>query len=369
MPDPEEIAESVAQASSWNARVALIRQIPEQCGTSTQAAVYARVAERAYAHLLQSEFGVVHWREDYELATVKKSYDLAHAATHGFQDVSRDELAEVIGQAPMTLRVFRLLLGLLVPEFAEACALVAERFQLAGVGKGAVENAEQNGRLSAEAARTCATVVDLAMTRTLFTAVPLAGALRLKIDKPDTAQGWQSVRQYAAKGVPLAVLLHQRAYGGAFRQLLDATSTARGDLLEVPVEELFQRERIPYLRTGAQNQGQIADRFGVTVKPAPDFVVFDSRSGALRAILECKMANDGGTARDKAARYHGLRGEAQRLGGVPLFAVLAGRGWRRAADALGPVIRDTDGRTFGLANLAEMLETEPFPALQGLVKA
>jgi hypothetical protein len=35
-----------------------------------------------------------------------------------------------------------------------------------------------------------------------------------------------------------------------------------------------------------------------------------------------------------------------------LFAVLGGIGWRRTADALGPVIRDTDGRTFTLATLA-----------------
>jgi len=41
-------------------------------------------------------------------------------------------------------------------------------------------------------------------------------------------------------------------------------------------------------------------------------------------MIECKIANDGGTARDKAARYRSLRQEAARLGGVPLFAVLDG---------------------------------------------
>jgi hypothetical protein len=61
--------------------------------------------------------------------------------------------------------------------------------------------------------------------------------------------------------------------------------------------------------------------------------------------------------------------EAQRLGGVPLFAVLAGTGWRRTQDALGPAVRDTDGRVFTVATLAEMLETEPFPSLGGLVEA
>ena len=102
------------------------------------------------------------------------------------------------------------------------------------------------------------------------------------------------------------------------------------------------------------------------VRPAPDFVIFDPRSNTLRAILECKVANDGGTARDKAARFGRLREESQRLGGVPVIAVLGGIGWRRAADALGPVIASTDGRTFTVANLDGLLEVDPFPGLRDL---
>ena len=98
------------------------------------------------------------------------------------------------------------------------------------------------------------------------------------------------------------------------------------------------------------------------MRPAPDFVVFDE-TGSLRALLECKAANDGGTARDKAARFAALRAEATRLGGVPLFAVLAGLGWTRTQDALGPVIRDTDGRTFTIPTLAEMMKVQPFLTL------
>jgi len=47
-----------------------------------------------------------------------------------------------------------------------------------------------------------------------------------------------------------------------------------------------------------------------------------------------------------------------------LFAVLNGLGWRRTADALGPVVRDCDGRVFTVATLEEMLEVEPFPGLR-----
>ena len=57
--------------------------------------------------------------------------------------------------------------------------------------------------------------------------------------------------------------------------------------------------------------------------------------------------------------------EASRLGGIPVFAMLGGVGWRRANDALGPVVRDTDGRVFTLATLPEMLTVEPMPGLCG----
>jgi hypothetical protein len=128
------------------------------------------------------------------------------------------------------------------------------------------------------------------------------------------------------------------------------------------VENLFQQHRIPFIRTGSNNQAEIATRFEVRVIPAPDFVVFDA-SGSLKAMLECKGTNNGGTARDKALRFERLRDESIRLGGIPLIAVLGGMGWARVNDALGPVVRDTEGRVFALSTLPSMLEVAPFPSL------
>ena len=370
MPTPRELAEAVGAAPSWNARVALVRRVPEEFGAAQHAAVYAAIAERVYVPTLKPDFAYVHWREDYEFGPLNAAYERAREATANFTRVGRDDLARVLSDGPETLRVFRLLLGFTVPEFAETCTLVAAKFGLPSVKRSAIGAIEEGRRGVRDVAQTCATAIDLVMTRApdLFPPTPEGSTLRLKIEKPDTAQGWETVRRYATEGVPLSVFLHQRAYGGAFRQLLDATSSERGDLVEDAVEKLFIDERIPYMRTGAHNQAAIEERFGLTVRPAPDFVIFDNRSDTLRAILECKGANDGGTARDKAARFRALRAEAQRLGGIPLFAVLAGIGWRRTMDALGPVVRDTDGRTLTLATLAEMVTAEPLPGLRGLVQ-
>jgi hypothetical protein len=366
VPDASEIAEAVAAAQTWDAKVTIVRRVPESFGTGQHAEVYAAIASRVYAPSIEPDFAYVHWRDDYELTPLEAAYELARAGTSGFTAVRRDDLARIINEHPQTLRVFRLLLGLITAEFSEACSMIADKLDLAPVGKSAIKAMEAGRRGTHRKAATCAAVVDLGMTGGLFPPAPAGTTLRRKTDKPDTAAGWTSVRAYATFGVPLPVLLHQRAYGGAFRQLLDATSSRRGDVLEVAVQELLKDARIPFIRTGAHNQDAIAKQFGLTVRPAPDFVILDPRITALKAILECKVANDGGTARDKAARFRSLRTEAQRLGGVPVIAVLGGIGWRRSADALGPVVRDTDGRTFTVATLGSLLELDPFPSLCGL---
>jgi hypothetical protein len=222
---------------------------------------------------------------------------------------------------------------------------------------------ERNGSATKPAqALVAARTVMMVMDGTLFGESP--PGLISKQKKPDTEDGWASARAFAQGGVPYSLFLHQRHYGGAFRQILDATSTLRGDLIEDAVEALFVEHRVPFIRTGSHNQAEIAARFEVRVTPAPDFVVFDE-GGALRAMLECKGTNNGGTARDKALRFARLRAESVRLGGIPLLAVLGGIGWARINDALGPVIRDTEGRVFTLATLSSMLEVAPFPNLVG----
>jgi hypothetical protein len=357
----EEVVSRVARAESWSERVAAIRSVPEHFGLAQQPTIYSLIARRVFVPNLAPDFAYVHWREDYELESTLEAYDEAARRTQLFTKVDVSGLASTILEAPETLRVFRLLLGFTAQEFAAATLLAGEGDAPVAVSVAKVKAIEAGRRPTVIEADRCASVVGSAMSGTLFRRAQ-GEELRLKTEKPDTARGWSSVHDFAVRGVPLGVFLHQRQYGGAFRQLLDATSTKRGDVLEDEVERLFQEQDVLHIRTGSHDQARIQKRFGLTVKPAPDFVVFDEH-GSLRAILECKSANDSGTARDKAGRFEVLRKECARLGGIPLFAILAGLGWTRTADALGPVVRDTDGRVFTLPTLVDMLNCEPFPRL------
>lgn len=364
MPSSQETVNQIVTAATWDERVARLRQIPQRHGTDEHTAIYAEVAKQLYVPHLGPDYAYVHSAEFYELPHFHAAYEKAAAATSGFTDVSVTNLTASIQAEPIVLLPLRVITGLTRNEFAASTALVAEPLKLSPLSAGKVDSMERTGtQTSADQARVAAETIDQIMRGVLFGAPP--GSLKSKQNKPDTLHGWTTVQAYAADRVPYDVFLHQRHYGGAFRQLLDATSELRGNLIEDAVEALFTAHGIPFIRTGAHNQAQIAELFEVTVQPAPDFVVYRPPQ-TLRAMLECKGANDGGTARDKALRFERLHAEAVRLGGIPLVAVLGGLGWTRVNDTLGPVIRDCDGRVFSVANLSELLTVTPFPQLVGL---
>lgn len=365
MPTVEETVAAIVDAPSWDQRVARLRLVPQHHGTGEHPAIHAAVARKIYVPHLAPDFAYIHEAPFYEREYFEDVYRAAAGDTDNFQHVTSDDLAAVLESDPRTLLVFRTIMGLTKEEFAHSTTLAAGALDLPGLSSGKVDAMERKGTAtSPDQARAAAETLTQVMQGTLFGDPP--GALRSKQDKPDTAAGWPTVQGLAEGGVPYALFLHQRHYGGAYRQVLDATSSLRGDLIEDAVETLFRERGVPYIRTGSHNQGDIEARFEVRVTPAPDFVVFDE-TDTLRAMLECKGTNNGGTARDKALRFERLRDEAVRLGGIPLLAVLGGIGWARVNDTLGPVVRDTDGRVFTLATLPEMLTVAPFPSLVGLV--
>lgn len=365
MPSVEETVAGIVTAASWDQRVARIRLVEQHHGTGQHAEIFAAVAREAYVPDLAPDFAYIHDAPFYDRPYFTEVYRSAFDATDGFRNVGESDLADVLIADPRVLLVFRTMLGLTHQEFSHSTTLVAEPLGLAAVSVSKVKSMEIKGSaVTAVQAKILATTLTQAIDGSLF-GDPGVPGLRVKQEKLDTERGWASVQDVAHNGVNYADFLHQRHYGGSFRQVLDATSTKRGDLLEDAVEQLFIDHKIPYIRTGSTNQGEIEERFEIRVAPAPDFVVFDN-SGSLRGMLECKLVNDGGTARDKALRFERLRQESIRLGGVPLLAVLAGLGWTRVNDTLGPVVRDTEGRVFTLATLPQMLSVAPFPTLVGL---
>lgn len=369
----EATIQTILGAGTWTQRIQQIRLVPQRHGTEDHGTIYAAVARELYMPHLAPDFAYIHESPFYETGHFFAAYDVAARLTEDFTCVTEAEIQAVLLECPRTLLIFRTLLGLTKDEFAHSTLLAGGPEDLAELTAPQIDTLERSAinyqrpntaaalaKATAQA-QVAAKTITMVMNGELFGDAPVG--LKSKQRKPDTENGWASVRNFAANGVPLRVFLHQRHYGGAFRQVLDATSTQRGDLIEDAVEALFTAHGISFVRTGSHNQADIARRFEVHVTPAPDFVVFDPADGSLKVMLECKGTNNGGTARDKALRFRSLKTESVRLGGVPLVAVLGGIGWARINDALGPVVRDTDGRVFTLSTLASMLEVAPFPSL------
>ena len=133
----------------------------------------------------------------------------------------------------------------------------------------------------------------------------------------------------------------------------DAYSEVKGDaILELPLEALLRERRVPFWRSprGATGARATAHRYGID--PGPDFLIPDENP---TVIVESKVAEDGGTVRDKAARIQRLAGVAAQRG-LLLCAVVDGKGWSERLSALADVVIATNGRTFSLATIEHLLE-------------
>jgi hypothetical protein len=279
MPD---LVSAIVAAPSWNARVNLVRQIPEEYGRAQLRDVYSRLARELYAPDPALELAYVVWRQDYELASVAESYEQAYSETQGFTEVAVDDLFRCLMARPASLRTFRLLLALTPEEFSHATKPVAADLGVATVGEGRIKSMESGRAGTERAATVLAETIARGVTGTLFP--PPYPPARTRQNRPDLSQGWDTVRRYAENGVPLEVFLHQRHYGGAFIQLLNSTGKERGDALEEAVRDVLDDAGIPYVQTGSGHQADIRERFNITVQPAPDFVFYDA-SGSLRGML------------------------------------------------------------------------------------
>src|SRR5205823_949284 len=142
------------------------------------------------------------------------------------------------------------------------------------------------------------------------------------LDKADTKGGLPSVQSLAQLGVPYPMLLYERFLGGPFAGHRNSISELVGAKLEVRVEESLTSAGISYRKTRRAEKVTGFDQ-------APDFIVPDEF--APKVVIEAKVAENDGTARDKVTRIQHLdelRRQGQPAGNVKfeLIACIGGRG-------------------------------------------
>ena len=292
-----------------------------------------------------------------EYPVFEQGYEALKRATEGFQNLSSDTVFETVCRTPIALIVVRAMLGLTSPEWAY---LTTQRTKTE-VRQGAVRSLDRRIRVSPLLPlRRNGDLTELRLRALVATACDLlrdgappdvAGMLH-RLDKADTKQGLESLRPMAALGVPYAMVLYERFLGRPFAGHRDSVSELVGDVLENAIEAMLSDAAISYRKTKRAERVAGFDQ-------APDFIVPDEFNP--HVVIEAKITEDDGTARDKVTRVQHL-GALSTLGRAPseppkfeVVACIAGRGFKVRREDMKKLLLATRGKVFTLQNLPQLV--------------
>ena len=303
-------------------------------------------------------------REDFE-----RGYEAFRQETRDGADLSGDGVLRAIAKEPRAWTVLRSIVGL---SPGEAVWVALKEAEKQGIFLEPVKQADARD-LDAAARRGERLVFGEGEARRAYerkrdqmvrTIVPfLADVLRTpcpsvpenkvhRFDKIDTKEGQASVQRLLEAGtVPYSELLYERMLGRPYATHRDSVSDIVGKLIESAVQELLTEHQI---------DGR-ATRYREAVpgfKQAPDFLV-PSDPDLTEVIIEAKLTEDDGTARDKAARLQSLRGyederpDAERR--RQIITVIDGRGFSHRPRDLQRILEASDGHVYTLEQLPELV--------------
>lgn len=181
-----------------------------------------------------------------------------------------------------------------------------------------------------------------------------------RFDKADSTSGLSSVHQLAGLGVPYAMLLYERFLGRPFAGHRDSVSELIGDGLENAIEDQLSKAGITFRKTKRAERLTGFDQ-------APDFIIPDEFNP--KVIIEAKLTEDDGTARDKATRVIRLcQMSEQRIreGKEPyeVIACLAGRGFGVRREDMRQMIYHTKGKIFTPRTLHRLIDCSSLQAFR-----
>jgi hypothetical protein len=173
-----------------------------------------------------------------------------------------------------------------------------------------------------------------------------------RLDKADTRGGPGGLRGMSERGMPYAMVLYERFLGRPFAGHRDSVSELIGDSLESAIEDVLHKAGVSFRKT---KRAERIDGFD----QAPDFIVPSEFNP--RIVIEAKLTEDDGTARDKVARIQRL--DALRRDGQPdrepryeLVACIGGRGFGVRREDMRRLLFATDGKVFTLKTLRHLVD-------------
>ena len=295
-----------------------------------------------------------------QYSTLLQGYETLKSATDSFRDLDVETVVSVVYEAPIVLVILRCMLGFTPSEWAE----VADRNQEARVSQSQASTLDRDIRLSpstdlrrankSQKLRIYSMVKSACDLLVLGASSSGSGTIH-RLDKVDTVDGLQSIRSVAARGVSYPELLYERLLGRPFASHRDSVSELIGEVVENAIEAVLQEAGISFWKLGWRESLTGFDQ-------VPDFVVPGKHDP--KVVIEAKLAEDDGTARDKVTRIQHLASLSERSQGGHLLqqprfeviACIAGRGFRVRREDMKKLLIATRGKVFTLVNIHRMIK-------------
>jgi len=291
-----------------------------------------------------------------EYPIFEKGYEALKQATSGFSDLTSEKVLPIIFSEPIALIVLRSMLGFTPPEWA----YIASQKTGTQVTQGYARSLDRKIRMApATSLKDSGVIKDRvrALVQTacdlLFDGAPDVEADTLhRLDKADSQLGISGVRALAGMGVPYAMLLYERFLGRPFAGHRDSVSDLIGGSLESAIEDILTNAGISYRKTKRAERIEGFDQ-------SPDFIIPSEFNPQI--IIEAKITEDDGTARDKATRIQHL-GELSTVGQpkgkvkYEVIACIGGRGFGVRRGDMEKMLLATRGKVFTLMTLDRLVE-------------
>lgn len=291
-----------------------------------------------------------------EFSVFDKGYEELKLATNGFQEMNPDQVMAAVQEVPLILIILRSILGFTPPEWAY---ITTQRTGIP-VSQGFARNLDRNIRLQplkhlSTSSLTVSRVKALVKVACELIMLPSPGSgpdQIHRLDKADTQYGLEGLRNLAVMGVPYSMLLYERFLGRPFAGHRDSVSDLVGDRMEVAIENLLDDHGISYRKTKRAERIKGFDQ-------TPDFIIPNEFNP--QVVIEAKITEDDGTARDKVTRIQHLgelssSSSESSLAGFEVIACIGGRGFGVRREDMKKLLLSTRGKVFTLQTLNRMVE-------------
>lgn len=306
---------------------------------------------------LASEFLTLPKGEGFvDYAAFETGYEALKKATSGFAALPRSEVLKTVLEVPIVFVVLRSILGFTPPEWA----YVAAQSYGPEMNQGFARTLDRKVRIaplsplrpSPEMRKRIEAMVGTACDL-LEQGCPEVQTNQIhRLQKADTIGGLTALRNMAAIGAPYAMLLYERFLGRPFAGHRDSVSELVGDGLENAIEEQLVTAGISFRKT------RRAERFA-DFDQAPDFMVPSEFNP--KVVIEAKLTEDDGTARDKVTRIQHLHslsiaGQSRGRKEFEVIACIAGRGFGVRREDMKKLLIATRGKVFTPKTLDRLVD-------------